>query len=77
MAEHKMQWQPIETAPEKTLVLVYGEWDGELHGGDGTKEVHKARFEWGEWWIDGGEYYASHVRNPTHWMPLPEPPNAA
>lgn len=69
-----MQWRPIETAPKEVSVLVYGEWEGEIHAGDGTKDILIAKFEHGEWYVEGGDYYASYVKNPTHWMPLPRPP---
>jgi len=69
-----MEWQPIDTAPKETIVLVYGYWDGELNEGDKVPDVWRAKFEFDLWWIDGGEYYSQYVRNPTHWMPLPNPP---
>ena len=67
-------WQPIETAPEETTILVYGIWEGELNGCDHDPAVWKAHFIYDKWWVEGGEYYAQCVINPTHWMPLPEPP---
>lgn len=66
------KWQPIETAPKvaETAILV---WTG--------KAIHIATFflEWkyDSWathntdcWVIGG----GRVVEPTHWMPLPEPP---
>jgi hypothetical protein len=70
-----MKWQPIETAPkDETSVLLYGFWEGELNARDDQPEVWKAHFAYDKWWVEGGEYYSQCVINPTHWMPLPEPP---
>jgi hypothetical protein len=70
-----MKWQSIETAPKDgTSVLVYGFWEGELHGQDDERDVWKAHFVLDEWFVDGGEFYSQHVIDPTHWMPLPEEP---
>ena len=61
-----MTWQPIDTAPEDTYVLV---WCPDyychecgvamLHSEDGC-------------WRDREGYLP--LATPTHWMPLPEPP---
>lgn len=70
-----MKWRPIETAPKDgTIILVYGYWDGELSEKDIEREVWKAHFNLGTWCLDGSEFYAVEIANPTHWMPLPEPP---
>ena len=61
-------WQPIETAPKEGSVIVFGRWE-EGHEFDGQP-----------WWnIAGctetgiyGDWYDEAI--PTHWMPLPEPP---
>jgi len=56
-------WQPIETAPrDGTPVLAY--WPGEA-----------AMFGVVMW--DGDDWRESEYvwRYPTHWMPLPQPPN--
>ena len=76
-------WQPIETAPKDgTWILVYGEGtDDEAD----TRKVSVAQytnylngtiydeFWWQFAWYDGGYY--GRFENPTHWMPLPTPPN--
>jgi len=79
-----MEWQPISSAPKDgTWILVTGsaiDWDGEtepavfaaqwtehLNGNDGP--------QYGRWqmaWYDGGYYGECDL--PTHWMPLPTPP---
>lgn len=53
-----MEWQPIETAPFSTWVLVFRPQTS-LACKMGVDYKHKQ---------DGW------VGNPTHWMPLPEPP---
>jgi len=65
-----MNWQPIETAPhDETDVLV-----------DGNGSYAVACWN-GEEWRDMGDIgWAGMCGNegnqPTHWMPLPPPPNA-
>lgn len=69
-----MDWRPIETAPKDgTEVLLYGR---PPHKDDLTCYVGR----WGTWdsaggpsdcWISGGPHY-----RPTHWMPLPAPPDS-
>ena len=60
-----MEWQPIETAPEDTSVLVYcPEYYGDEYGvahWDSTDEK----------WIAG---FIPLDCIPTHWMHLPQPP---
>ena len=64
-----MNWQPIETAPKDgTLVLLsgfglpvwQGYWVGQVgrHAINGWTRFNSVDMEW----------------KPTHWMPLPEPP---
>jgi len=74
-------WQPIETAPrDGTWILLTGgsvDWDWD---GDSKPRVVAAQFRernadsWQFAWFDAG-YYGEY-ENPTHWMPLPEPPGA-
>jgi hypothetical protein len=62
MSEQEKGWQPITTAPKDAPILVY----------DPATGVEQA--QWGEHW---GVYEFrgwSGPLNPTHWMPLPEPP---
>jgi len=58
------EWQPIETAPkvEGGLILAYCS--------DFDQIEVLARLS-GHWWLDW-----LLRRNPTHWMPLPAPPQA-
>lgn len=62
-----MNWQPIETAPKDgEYILVY------------AGRVTVAWFSDGEW-LDGMNHdgYEHETHSPTHWMPLPPPPEAA
>lgn len=72
-------WQPIETAPAETEVLV---WFGPYAG------VKSAAYTspWGDdtklWCVDDAKFDPHPVRGyskpyPTHWMPLPAPPESA
>lgn len=64
------RWIPVtERLPKYgETVLVYGS-----QGGIYTARYERARTEWGRdsWWKLNSK---SHICNPTHWMPLPEPP---
>lgn len=58
------EWSPIETAPkDESPILAYSK--------EGVRAVVVS---WGRmcerWCIEGGDGFT----NPTHWMPLPEPP---
>lgn len=65
----KMTWQPIETAPKDgTRILSYSDQEG---------------VQCISWWRDGDTSWSEWcspdgytVFDPTHWMPLPEPPRA-
>ncbi len=72
-----MTWQPIETAPKDgtPVLLLYdqeaiqGHWsETDTHGG-----------EWKPIWLSvhGCGCCGSDDKPPTHWMPLPEPPDEA
>ena len=55
------EWQPIETAPK----------DGrEILGWFGSASVIRWHIGTESFWTDG----FMRLREPTHWMPLPEPP---
>ena len=59
-----MEWQPIETAPSGTMILICSMV---------TQEVNRWAFV--DWVVNGG--FVLHPKwSGTHWMPLPEPPNA-
>jgi hypothetical protein len=68
-------WQPIETAPLNESVLVY--IPNTEHYGDGIwRAIHVDMRAVKRWQTTGwacGRDLPSDVQ-PTHWMPLPEPP---
>ncbi len=65
-----MEWQPIDTCPKMTAVLL---WASGYHVGH-FNETN------GKWWTytDGrgttSEVLLNANNKPTHWMPLPTPP---
>lgn len=63
------EWQSIETAPKDgSAILLYG---GPLQVVGSWKEFVGGRGAWFGFY-DGEPC----IENPTHWMPLPAPPNA-
>lgn len=76
------QWRDISTAPkDRTVVLLYGIWASEI-----SRPVPKPTTDIGfwndgasdhpgnDWWeLLTGAGYACWMR-PSHWMPLPPPP---
>lgn len=68
-----MKWQPIETAPKdgaEILVCVIYDVDGEQHSARWVDAFYGGRWIWFPKII-------SAPFEPTHWMPLPEPPEEA
>jgi hypothetical protein len=79
-----MEWQPIETAPKDgTVVLLFcpASWDtngvrvafwypGEVNPPDGAPDGDAG------WYDDetGSHPMTLHYEEPTHWMPIPDPP---
>ena len=75
-----MAWQPIDTAPrDGTRILCFvpewgegyqievGRFDERIEIVNGEERYRSAR-----WWIGGG--IGIEPPQPTHWMPLPPPP---
>lgn len=61
------EWRPIETAPkDETTILVY------RPGADDNYILKIGTDNWG-YWCNSWAHSARHTQ-PTHWMPLPEPP---
>lgn len=60
-----MHWQPINTAPQETALLLAAEF---LFPGDWR--IKLGSFCDGEWQVFGASW------TPTHWMPLPAAPDA-
>lgn len=58
------EWQPIQTAPVDTEILVF-------HVDEFLGPMYRVVFNsCSGAWSDGLDTY-----QPTHWMPLPEPPS--
>ena len=70
------EWQPIETAPKDGIpVLIYSGLRVDIESIliDHEKSIYISSFD-GDWWIWDGKYGPEYAYEPTHWMPLPEPP---
>ena len=75
-----MNWQPIETAPKDgTRIIIFEDgcvrisrWY--VHYMNGAPNPHRAP-EWKQDVMYGHDYYGP--IKPTHWMPLPKPPESA
>jgi hypothetical protein len=83
------KWQPISTAPEDVLILVYDPLTERSQGGllfpsvagffvarycSGYERWESDLVEFESGWESTGSYNMTATLNPTHWMPLPEPP---
>jgi hypothetical protein len=67
-----MSWQPIETAPrDGTSILVYADYKMFV-----ARWIEQNPYCPGWWHVDDNKYdqFALCGHEPTHWMPLPEPP---
>lgn len=64
MEQSQEKWQPIETAPTDIRVLVFVPIKHH-------RLVIALQTEWGLWL---NEAYTPMPYPPSHWMPLPEPP---
>ena len=61
--QSRHQWQPIETAPwDSPILLLHLAKDGQHFYGKGHLDAHDAIL------------YHDCAAEPTHWMPLPTPP---
>ena len=66
----EMTWQPIETAPKDGSVFL-GYWLGKM------RDCSALQREDGVIWTFGAFSFHEEMRKgniPTHWMPLPPPP---
>lgn len=79
-----MTWQPIETAPKDgTSVLLCKEIDADGNPIDWSEDLKTAQVfvQVAAWWEDCWVVYCSLIEDPllhfepTHWMPLPDPPH--
>lgn len=74
-------WQPIETAPKDGTRMVLfcervvsrihtGHWFSHEKQTDGVTS-----WRYSGWWLDGFQHpFNQPPFEPTHWMPLPDPP---
>ena len=66
-----MEWQPIETAPKDGSKVL-------LTDGDRTEIAHWwGKAQEGFWEVWTCEPFYEDFKQPTHWMPLPQPPKKA
>ena len=75
----KKGWQPIKTAPEDgTRILLYVSLRSVLEDEFSPKEIVVGYFDTNEfckeWRIVERTPEETYLGEPTHWMPLPEPP---
>ncbi len=72
------EWQPIETAPKDgTIVLFWPDFDAEDARPPHRRKDQKNRYIKMGWTSGNGDYWSPEMQllnEPTHWMPLPEPP---
>lgn len=64
-------WLPIETAPKSVRIIGFCPSIGYS-----MPVVIQCVFADDEWWPDCWEYSGDAI-SPTHWMPLPAPPQSA
>lgn len=69
-----MNWQPIETAPRDGVFILLG-YAGS-HTSEGRWVGDPSRNHWGEtgWFETDEDVLCEHPSEPTHWMPIPQPP---
>ena len=63
-------WQTMDSAPTNGTHFLAGQWFVD----DGEPDFHCAVTWWSNTWGFGGD---TRVENPTHWQPLPSPPQSA
>jgi hypothetical protein len=74
-----MEWYPIETAPKYEVDCGYEgvhsvrilAWDRQWHS---MECAVVAYWDDDHWQVDGRDDLTTHFK-PTHWMPMPTPPN--
>lgn len=71
-----MGWQPIETAPKEREGLLLSDGRVVSYGGWVSQVDQGAEYE-GQWCAPSAGWWSmDRIEQPTHWMPLPEPPVA-
>lgn len=66
-----MEWQPIETAPKDRTMFVVRGFNVEVR-----KDYHYDTDPYCVWATGDGFERWPHPFKPTHWMPLPAPPES-
>lgn len=70
------EWRPIETAPKDgTRIWCWFHYDDEDSGAYAVRWDRNEYEESKNWTLDDGESATLSYDPPTHWMPLPQPPN--
>ncbi len=72
MTESRAEWQPIETAPKDEYVLISGFRNEDPEQG---RWVDAAILRVGKRYWHASNGPEEGFNDPTHWMPLPEPPS--
>lgn len=73
-------WQPIETAPKDGTKVLLADKNGYISTARWTEECERGGVDssrdpgWKAYAIDDDSFYSCEYINPTHWMPLPAPP---
>lgn len=69
------EWQPIETAPKMKVLLLFAvthiDENGEIQNWKMATGCYSIGYES---WIWDGRPLKPYDHQPTHWMPLPKPP---
>lgn len=74
-------WQPIDTAPTKGSFLVFGgHWVSESKDGNDRKPCDVAHVNrnsgYRKFYVANSDEFWPYIDGPTHWTPLPDPPEA-
>lgn len=73
-----MEWQPISSAPKDEIVLLYRPnavaWGIVAPGKFNHQQYNKIPAPYWEIWLKIGGTNEGRLWEPTHWMPLPNPP---
>jgi hypothetical protein len=77
-----MKWQPIDTAPRDGSVILVFDVDEAYASkpvGFTVMAVRWCPYSKDDFRAPGGQWFAHYgpcrARNPTYWMPLPDPPD--
>jgi len=71
-----MDWRPINEAPIEKPVLIYDP-NHTVTTRLGSRRMQPVAVAWyvlRYWYAYWDNHYPPNIFNPTHWMPIPEPP---